>query len=82
MTTRFWLAAAALILTIGAPARAQSPDSLALIDKLRQLQLDKLGNPQIKSDAVPPVRSTVDRPHRMLIIPVEYANVGFDLFKG
>ena len=82
MTTRFWLAAAALILTIGAPARAQSPDSLALIDKLRQLQLDKLGNPQIKSDAVPPVRSTVDRPHRMLIIPVEYANVGFDRFKG
>ena len=53
-----------------------------MIEHLRQLQLDRLGNPQIKSDAVHPVRSSADKPHRMLIIPVEYANVGFDRFKG
>lgn len=71
-----------MLLTCAAHATAQSQESMAMIEKLRRLQLDQLGNPQIKSDAIPPVRSTIDRPHRMLIIPVEYANVGFDRFKG
>jgi bacillopeptidase F (M6 metalloprotease family) len=82
MKTRTSVAVAALIALLGAPVAAQSPESLAMIEKLRQLQLDRLGNPQIKTDAIPPVRSTADRPHRMLIIPVEYADVGFDRFKG
>lgn len=77
-----WILLAAVVVSCGATTLAQSPESLAMIEKLRQLQLDRLGNPQIASDAIPPVRSTADRPHRMLIIPVEYANVGFDRFKG
>lgn len=77
-----WLCALAMVTACGTGLVAQSPESLAMIDKLRRLQLDQLGNPQIRSDAIPPVRSTADRPHRMLIIPVEYANVGFDRFKG
>lgn len=62
--------------------RAQSRDGSALIEKLRNLQLDQLGNPQIKSDSIPPVLSTPDAPHRLLIIPVEYPNLGFDRFRG
>lgn len=75
-----------LVLAIGclsaSGAAAQSPESLAMIEKLRELRLDELGSPQIASDAVAPVRSTIENPHRLLIIPVEYANVGFDRFRG
>ena len=83
MSPRNWLCATGLVaLCGGGPVLAQSPESLAMIEKLRLLQLDRLGNPQIKTDAIPPVRTTPDRPHRMLMIPVEYANLGFDRFKG
>jgi immune inhibitor A len=82
MRTLSWVAATTMIVVFAGPLAAQSPEALAMIEKLRLLQLDRLGNAQIKSDSIPPVRSTADRPHRMLIIPVEYANVGFDRFKG
>lgn len=59
---------------------AQSPESLAMMEKLAQFRFEELGNPQIKSDAVPPVLSSAERPHRMLIIPVQYANRAFDRF--
>jgi immune inhibitor A len=74
----------AIAMTLGGTAQltAQSSESLTMIGKLRDLRLDDLGNPFIKSDAIPPVLSTVDAPHRMLVIPVEYANVGFDRFAG
>jgi immune inhibitor A len=72
----------ALLWACATPVAAQSAEQLAMIEKLRNLALDELGNPQIKSDAIPPVRSTPEAPHRMLIIPVEYANVGFDRFEG
>lgn len=64
------------------PLGAQTPESLAMIDKLRNLQFDQLGSPQIRTDAIPPVLSTPENPHRLLIIPVEYANRGFDRFQG
>jgi len=63
-------------------AWGQSSESLEMIRKLQQLQLDQLGNSQIKSDAIPPVLSTPAAPHRMLVIPVEYANRGFDRYSG
>src|SRR5690606_33063793 len=56
---------------------AQSPESLAMMEKLALFRFEELGNPQIKSDAVPPVLSSAERPHRMLIIPVQYANRAF-----
>jgi immune inhibitor A len=75
-------AALLALVTPAAPVMAQSPESLAMIRKIENLQLDQLGNPQIKSDAIPPVLSTVEDPHRLLIIPVQYANRGFDRFPG
>lgn len=74
--------AAALGLFLSAEAPAQSAESLEMMEKLANLQLDQLGNPQIKSDAIPPVLSTPEAPHRLLIIPVQYANRGFDRFAG
>ena len=53
-----------------------------MIEHLANFELDELGNPQIKSDAIAPVFSTTEKPHRMLIIPVQYANQGFDRFRG
>src|SRR5690606_7100849 len=53
-----------------------------LIDKLAELRLDELDNPWIKTDVIPPVRNTPDNPHRLLILPVEYADRGFDRFAG
>ncbi|MDT8398727.1 MAG: immune inhibitor A [Pseudomonadales bacterium] len=61
---------------------AQTADSLDMIHKLQALQLDQLGNPQIKSDAIPPVLSTAEQPHRLLIIPVQYADRHFDRFSS
>lgn len=61
---------------------AQDQVSLEMIEHLANFELDELGNPQIKSDAIPPVYSDVDYPHRLLIIPVSYANKGFDRFAG
>ena len=61
---------------------AQSADSLSMIEKLKNLQFDQLGNPQIQSNSIPPVLSTATAPHRMLIIPVQYANRDFDRFAG
>ncbi len=62
--------------------QAQSRESLEMIENLENLRFARLGNPQIKSDAIPPVRSSATAPHRMLIIPVQYADRGFDRFLG
>lgn len=71
-----------ILVLISGLAAAQTPESLEMIHKLKQLQLDRLGNPQIKSDAIPPVLSSVEQPHKILVLPVEYADRGFDRFKG
>src|SRR5687768_13415854 len=67
---------------VNCAALAQTAESLEMMRKLQALQLDQLGNPQIKSDVIPPVLSTVERPHRMLILPVQYADRNFDRFMG
>lgn len=73
--------ALALAVVSGA-AMGQSRESLEMIEKLQNLQFDQLGNPQIKSDAIPPVLSSSVAPHRMLIIPVQYSDRSFDRFSG
>ncbi len=61
---------------------AQSREALEMIEQLRNLEMDRLGSAQIKSDAIPPVLSNAETPHKLLIIPVQYSNVGFDRFRG
>ena len=60
MRTLRWVAATTMIVVSAAPLVAQSPEALAMIGKLRLLQLDRLGNAQIKSDAIPPVTTPTE----------------------
>ena len=77
-----WLFIPAVACVLVARLPAQSPEDLDMIEKLRTLQFDQLGNAQIKTDTILPVVSTLDAPHRILVIPVEYADVGFNRFRG
>ena len=63
-------------------ASAQTADSSAIVDALKNRDFASLGNPQIKTDSIAPVTSTLEKPHRILIIPVQYANRQFDRFSG
>jgi bacillopeptidase F (M6 metalloprotease family) len=74
--------AAGIAVLCAGDVRAQTREGLEMIETLKNLQLDQLGNPQIKSDAIPPALSTPDAPHKLLIIPVRYSNLGFDRFRG
>ncbi|MES2625442.1 MAG: immune inhibitor A domain-containing protein [Pseudomonadota bacterium] len=76
------LATFALSALVCSISLAQTPESLEMMRKLQNLQLDQLGNPQIKTDVIPPVQSTAERPHRLLILPVQYSNRNFDRFTG
>lgn len=52
----------------------------AMMQKIANLEFDQLGNPQIKTDFIHPVKNTVETPHRLLVIPVEFSNRKFDRF--
>ena len=54
----------------------------AIVESLANLQFDQLSHPQIQSDSIRPVRSTLKRPHRLLILPVQFSDVSFERFKG
>ena len=53
-----------------------------MIDNLANLQFDKLGSPQIKTDSIKPVLAPADRPHRLLVIAVEFPEIGYQRFAG
>ncbi|MBI4376356.1 MAG: immune inhibitor A [Elusimicrobia bacterium] len=53
-----------------------------MVQSLAELRFDRLAPPQIKIDSIPPVLSPPERPHRLLVIPVRFTDVGFDRFKG
>ena len=53
-----------------------------LMDNLANQRFDKLGHPQIKTDSIKPVLATVHRPHRLLVISVEFTDLSYDRFAG
>jgi immune inhibitor A len=53
-----------------------------IVGKLAALRFDELGHPQIKSDAIQPVLAAARRPHRLLILPVQFSDKTFDRFAG
>lgn len=59
-----------------------TPDATDIVKNLASLQFDKLGQPQIKSDSIKPVLADADRPHRLLILPITFTDIGFDRFAG
>jgi len=71
----------ALILCLPAVA-AIDLEAERMIDHLAKLEFDKLGSPQIKSDSIKPVLAPADRPHQLLVIAVEFPELGYDRFAG
>ena len=53
-----------------------------MVSDLAGLHFDRLGNPVLRWDHLPPVRATRERPHKLLVLLVEYQDRGFDRFKG
>ena len=53
-----------------------------IVESLARLRFDQLGHPQIQSDSIKPVLAPMERPHRLLILPVRFADKGYDRFAG
>lgn len=53
-----------------------------MVEDLAALRIDKLGNPVLRWDHIPPVLAAKERPHKLLVLLVEYQDQGFDRFKG
>lgn len=71
-----------LLTTFLCGVAAASEDAAGIVDKLARFRFDKLGHPQIKSDSIAPVLASKERPHRLLILPVAFSDVGYDRFAG
>ena len=57
-------------------------ESDEMVNNIANFRFDQLGHPQIQSDSLKPVRAGVDRPHKLLIIPVRFPELGYDRFSG
>ena len=53
-----------------------------MVESLAQFRFDQLGHPQIQSDSIRPVLAPRQRPHKLLILPVRFADKGYDRFTG
>ena len=69
----------------GVPATLQTSEqdsAQPMVEALAQFRFDELGHPQIQSDSIKPVLAPRERPHRLLILPVRFADTGYDRFAG
>ena len=57
-------------------------DAMQVIDALSQFKFDQLGHPATRWDEIPPVYASQDKPHRLLVVLVEFADLGFTRFQG
>jgi M6 family metalloprotease-like protein len=57
-------------------------ESDEMVNNIANFRFDQLGHPQIQSDSIKPVLASVDRPHKLLIIPVRFPQLGYDRFAG
>ncbi len=70
------------------PTPSPNPDAALtgararMVQDMAALRFDKLGNPVLRWDHIPPVRATEDRPHKLLVVLVAYPDRGFDRFRG
>ena len=87
MRVRFWFAT---VLVAGAgctgvQAALQTSDqdpAQPMVEALAQFRFDELGHPQIQSDSIKPVLAPIERPHKLLILPVRFVDKGYDRFAG
>jgi hypothetical protein len=57
-------------------------ETTEMVDNIANFRFDRLGHPQIQSDSIKPVLATAERPHKLLIIPVRFPDLGYDRFAG
>ena len=62
-------------------ASSLNASSLKVLKALGDFQFDQLGHPAMRWDVIPPVYASADRPHRLLVVLVEFADLGFTRFK-
>ena len=71
------------LVTGGAALEAAEQDTArTMVESLAQFRFDQLGHPQIQTDSIKPVLASKARPHRLLILPVRFADTGYDRFAG
>jgi immune inhibitor A len=70
------------VFSLSVTATESAADARAMVEHLATLQFDKLGHPQIQSDSIQPALASSERPHKLLILPVRFADVGYDRFRG
>lgn len=71
--------AVGVLQSAGIFAKSESDE---MVNNIASFQFDKLGHPQIQSDTIQPALASVDRPHKLLIIPVRFPELGYDRFEG
>ncbi|MGB2314038.1 MAG: immune inhibitor A domain-containing protein [Porticoccaceae bacterium] len=75
--------AAVLFMLLGShTSPAADIQAQQLINHLANFRFDQLGNPQIKTDSIKPVLAPATRPHRLLVLSVEFSDLGYDRFAG
>ncbi|MFN3198279.1 MAG: M6 family metalloprotease domain-containing protein [Bradymonadia bacterium] len=52
-----------------------------MVQDLAAMRFDRLGNPQLRWDHIPPVRASKKKPHNLLVVLVEFQDRGFERFK-
>ncbi len=62
------------------PETGEQDAAQAMVESLAQFRFDQLGHPQIQTDSIKPVLAPPARPHRLLILPVRFADTGYDRF--
>ncbi|MDG2039899.1 MAG: immune inhibitor A [Ilumatobacter sp.] len=65
------------------PVSGQSSEQDAartMVESLAEFRFDQLGHPQIQTDSIKPVLAPQSRPHRLLILPVRFSDIGYDRF--
>jgi bacillopeptidase F (M6 metalloprotease family) len=77
-----WIVTAVAATVPVSAAAAVDSEARALVDKLANFQFDQLGHPQIQGDSINPVVAPVQRPHKLLVLPVRFADKGYDRFDG
>ncbi len=84
LTTRWTPAVVLLAVLLPTHKIGAQPSATAesMVEALADFQFDQLGHPQIQSDSIQPALAPVNRPHRLLILPVRFSDIGYDRFAG
>jgi len=64
------------------PASPADKEARDMVESLANFRFDELGHPQIQSDSIAPAKASVERPHKLLIVPVRFSDTGYDRFAG